>query len=329
MVESFREHPNQFRHCGKPVLSTFGGRAEQTAFILNEFTGERKIVYIPFYYPHPAAEMPNQAQAEQVFRDHPGIDGFFHFGAAGTPEKITASNHLLARTWLGAGQLFMAGITPYYRGLSGNYRVYDSNGFEGLARQREGAILDKATWVEIVTWNDWGEASYVAPFAPPAETRHWNNHWGPLLSHAAFLSASRYYIDWYKNGFPPAITQDALYYFYRTHPKNIPGIKKPGAPGNETGFPGGADKLADCVFVSLFLTAPAHCTLHSGGTQKTFDVSAGVNHISMPFAPGPQRFVLTRADKTLIDKTGEQEISATDAWGNFNLFAGEAKAIGR
>ncbi len=325
MVETFRYHPCQFRHDGKPVLSTFGGKSEQTEFILKEFTGDRKIVYVPFYYPRPAAEMPNQAQADQVFRDHPCLDGFFHFGAAGTPEKIAESNRLLARTWLGSGKLFMAGITPYYRGLGGNYRVYDSNGFEGMALQWEGAIQDQATWVEIVTWNDWGEASYVAPFAAPSETRFWDNHWGPMLSHLAYLSASRYYIDWYKTGSRPEIKQDALYYFYRTHPKNVLGIRKPGAPDLATGTPGGADKLRDNVSATLFLTAPAQFTIHSGVSKKTFSITAGVQHVSMPFLPGRQRFVLSRGNETIIDKTGEQEISATDAWGNFNIFAGAAK----
>jgi len=317
MVETFRNHPNQFRHEGKPMLSTFAGGHVQAEFISKEFTGDRAIIYVPFYYPKPAAEMPSQAQVDQVFRDYPTLDGFFHFGAAGTPAQITESNHLLAQKWLGAGKLFMASVTPYYRGLGGNYRVYDSRGFEGLAQQWEGAIQDNATWVEIVTWNDWGEASYVAPFGAPAQTRHWNNHWGPMLSHAALLKASRYFIEWYKSGHKPAITEDAFYYSYRQHPKSVSVGK----------LPGGASKLADEVFVSLFLTAPARLTIHSGATEKSFDVSAGVTHVSIPFAPGSQRFVLTRGNETVVDKTGEQEVSATDAWGNFNLFAGEAKPL--
>ena len=325
MVESFRDHPCQFRHHGKPVLSTFGGKSEQTEFILKVFTGDRKIVYVPFYYPHPAAEMPNQTQAEQVFRDHPSLDGFFHFGAAGSPMQIAESNRLLARIWLGAGKLFMAGITPYYRGLGGNYRIYDSNGFEGVALQWEGAIRDQATWVEIVTWNDWGEASYVAPFGAPSETRFWDNHWGPMLSHSAYLSASRYYIDWYKTGSRPEIREDVLYYFYRTHSKNMPGIRKPGAPDSGTGIPCGADKLKDNVSATLFLTAPAQFTIHSGNSQQTVALAAGVQHVSRPFQPGLQRFVLTRGNETIIDKTGEQEISLTDTWGNFNIFSGAAK----
>lgn len=157
---------------------------------------------------------------DQVFCDHSAVDGFFHFGAAGTPAQIAESNRLLARRWLGASKIFMAGVTSCYPGLGGNYRVYESRGFDGLAQQWEGAIRDQATWVEMVTWNDWGEASYVAPFGPSSETKFWNNHWGPMLAHAAFLDTSRYFIAWYKNSTPPKITEGALYYFYRLHPKS-------------------------------------------------------------------------------------------------------------
>jgi len=210
----------------------------------------------------------------------------------------------------------MASVTPYYRGLGGNYRVYDSRGVEGLAKQFEGAIRDRATWIEIVTWNDWGEASYVAPFGSAYQTAFWNGHWGLMLSHAALLDASRYYIEWFKTGRQPAIREDALYYAFRVHSKSASAAGK---------RPGGADRLADEVFVSLFLTAPARLTVRSGATEKSFDAGAGVNHLAVPFAPGPQRFVLTRGGETVIDKTAEQEISAADAWGNFNLFAGSAK----
>lgn len=328
MVETFRAHPNQFRYQGRPVLSTFGGRQAQTEFVRKEFTGNRAICYVPFYYPTPAAEMPRQAQVDQVFRDHGAeLDGFFHFGAAGTPDQITESNHLLAQKWLGAGKVFMASVTPYYRGLGGNYRVYDSRGFEGLAKQWEGAIRDHATWVEIVTWNDWGEASYVAPFGSAYDTALWDGHWGPLLSHAALLKASRYYIDWYKSGRPPKIEEDQIVYSFRTHAKSVPGIKKPGGPDASVARPGGADKLADEVFATLFLTAPARLTIHSGAAEMSFNAAAGVSHVSLPFAPGAQRFVLTRGSETVIDKTAEQAISATDASGNYNLFAGEAKPL--
>jgi hypothetical protein len=72
------------------------------------------------------------------------------------------------------------------------------------------------------------------------------------------------------------------------------------------------------------LTAPAQLTLHSGATSKNFDLPAGVHHVSMPFAPGTQRFVLQRKGASIFDKTGEHEISATDGASRFNTFSGSA-----
>jgi hypothetical protein len=335
MVESFRGHPNQFRFEGRPVLSTFAGGPAVSAFVKETFAGRRAIAFVPFYYPTPAVEHPQQEQVEQVFRDNPDIDGFFFFGGPGTGDQIARSNQLLAAKWRGAGKIFMAGISPFYRGLGRNYRVFETRGFESLAMEWGGAIRDGADWVELVTWNDWGEATYVAPFGPPDRTEFWNGHWGPLLAHTAYLDASRYYIDWFKKGLRPDITRDQIFYFYRLHPKGlggsmgamIPGKRVAGVVEKFSGDPSGANELQDKVFVSSFLTAPAELTVISGQTRQTFEVGAGVQHTSTPFAAGEQRFILRRGGRTLIDKVGEQRISATDRSTNFNYFAGVGEAV--
>jgi glucan endo-1,3-alpha-glucosidase len=324
MIETFRNHPNQFRWQGKPVLSTFGGGRRITEFVKGpEFQGQQGVFFVPFYYPKPAAEMPNREQAKQVLGDHPELDGFFHFGAAGSPERIARSNRILAEVWHGAGKLFMAPVTPFYRGFGGNYRAYECRGFEGLARQWEGAIEAKAEWVEIVTWNDWGEASYISPFGAPKQTEFWKGHWGAMLDHRGFLDLSAYYIQWYKTGKAPAITKDRLFYAYQLHPRSVQGIVKPGK--TDRGRPRGADQLADRVFATVLLTAPADLTLAIGEQSQTFALAAGVHHVSVPLVPGTPRFTLGRAGKTVIDKTGEHSISPQNAWANFNIFTGSAE----
>jgi hypothetical protein len=180
--------------------------------------------------------------------------------------------------------------------------------------------------VEIVTWNDWGEATYVAPFGGPADTELWQGHWGPELSHTAYLDAIRYYLSWYKRGSPPQIERDEVFYFYRLHPKALSGRVKPGE--EQLGRPGGADALRDSVFVTCFLKAPARLEVQSGETTAGFDLQPGVQHVETPFSLGPQRFVLTRKGRTLIDKTGEHPITS-DAWSNFNYFSGSAAAEAR
>lgn len=332
MVATFRDHPNQFRWEGKPVLSTFAGEGadnshgkELIAFLNKEFPdgkGGRDVVFVPYFYPRPnITEQPTQAHADQVFETFPELDGFFYFGAAGTGDEIARCNALLADKWVGAGKIFMASVTPFYRGFGGNYRVYETCGFQGMALEWESAIRHNATWVEIVTWNDWGEASYVAPFGKPHETSHWGGHWGPMLNHVAYLDASRYYIDWYKTGAPPEITTDQLFYCYRLHPKSAEGSVKPNS--EQKARPSRADALRDSVFVTCFLKAPARLTVHSGDTSARFDLQAGVHHLETPASLGEQRFVLEREGQTVLDKIGEHPITG-DAWSNFNTFTGSA-----
>jgi len=286
--------------------------------------GGRTVVYVPYYYPRPnITEIPQPAHVDQVFSTFPGLDGFFYFGAAGYGPELAKANALLADKWVGAGKIFMASVTPFYRGFGGNYRVYETRGFEAMAQEWLAAIEHHATWVEIVTWNDWGEASYLCPFGKPADTEHWGGHWGKMVSHEGFLDAMRYYIDWYHRGSPPPIERDQIFYAYRLHPKAAQGRIK---PGEETlGRPSRADALEDSVFLMCLLTAPAQLRVHSGDTSQTFDVAAGAYYLAMPFALGKQRFVLARDGRTVLDKTGEHEITA-DAWSNFNVFAGSAAA---
>ena len=91
------------------------------------------------------------------------------------------------------------------------------------------------------------------------------------------------------------------------------------------GRPQGADSLLDHLFVTVFLTAPAQLSLHSGSTTKKFELPAGVHHVSTPFSPGVQRFVLRRKGATVLTKKGEHEISRKDGTSRDNYFAGSAR----
>ena len=334
MIRSFQDHPNQFKHDGKVVLSTFGGGGadnqhgrELIEFLNREFPdgqGGRNVVFVPFFYPRPnISELPQQSHVDQVFGTFSDLDGFFLFGAAGSGEALAESNALEARKWRGAGKLYMAGLTPFYRGLGGNYRVFETKGFGALKAEWLAAIENDANWVEIVTWNDWGEASYVGPFGAPGETELWGGHWGALPSHVGYLEASRYYLDWFKHGTPPTIERDSLYYFYRLHSKDLDGRRKP--KEDLPARPGGADRLLDAIWVTCYLTAPATLTMTCGEVTETRELAAGPNDLRLPFAVGTPRFVLQRDGQVMLDLTGEHAIG-TDTATNFNYFAGGGEA---
>jgi hypothetical protein len=328
MVETFRNHPNQFKVDGKPVLSTFrGGTKGAAEFVQQTFQGDRAVVFVPFFHPQPPMENPGIKGVGQVYERFPSVDGFFHFGAAGTPDAVLRTNHLAARQWKDSGKIFMAGITPFYLGAGPNFRVFEYRGFEGMAKLWEGAISDGTDWVEITTWNDWAEASYIAPSASAEEaaTRKmpW---WGNMIDHSAYLKASTYYIQWFKSGLPPVIERDAIHYFYRLFPKALATHAGPPAAANPS-RPLNADTLEDRIFVTTFLREPADLTIHSGDHKARFHLPAGVNHVSISFAAGQPRFVLQRNGVTVLDHTGERAIATPDAGDmhvSFNYFTGTA-----
>jgi hypothetical protein len=190
-----------------------------------------------------------------------------------------------------------------------------------MAAEWEAAINIGAQWIEIVTWNDGGESTYVASFGPPDATDLWGGGWGPLLSHGAYLAASAYYIRWFKTGIR-MIDKDEFFWFYRLTPRSQEGHPTPRSV--LLGYPYGAEKLEDHVFTSVFLTAPAHVIIVSGKRRYKFELLAGVHHLNVEFGEGAQEFSLVRAGRTVLVGHGQFPISR-DNWSNFNYLSGSAR----
>lgn len=327
IVATTNKFQSQFRYSGKPVLSTFSGEARGADLIQKAHAAGA--FFVPYFLPARFSSQIQQFHVNQLTSDYGSADGYFFFGGAGTPEQLSSSSEILASGWKQRGRIFMASVSPFYRGRGPNYRVFESSGFEGMKEAWEAAITSNADWVELTTWNDWNESTYVAPFGSPEQTSMWNGIWAKtMLSHVAYLDASRYYIDWFKRGTPPKITQDSLYYFYRLYSKSLP------IPADQSvkihctaGRPQGADQLKDNVFVTAFLSSPADLTISSGKQQQSFHLNAGVNNVQLPFGPGNQHFILTRNNAVILDKVGEQPVSDNDVSSCFNYFSGGAIAV--
>ena len=121
----------------------------------------------------------------------------------------------------------MAPLAPWFytrvwgSGWSKNW-IYGS---EQLLPQRWEQIISlQPDFVQIITWNDYSESSYVCSISgdspidmggiTPILT---NPH---AMHHDAWLDLSKYYIQWYKNNARPTVTSDQFYWWYRTHPKS-------------------------------------------------------------------------------------------------------------
>lgn len=326
MVSEFYDHPNMLRVAGKPLLSTFDGDREWARAFLTPLADQgMPLTFVPFYYPQGSSKAFTTRNIDKLIADNGYVDGFFLFGAGGAGRDIARASEKVGEAWRRAGKFYMAPVSPYYRGLGyrGNYRVFETRGFEGMALQWEAAIAVGAQWVEIVTWNDWSEATYVEDLGAPATTRIANGDWGQLLSHTAYLSASEYYIRWFKTGVQ-RIDRDDLFWFYRLSPRSIPGRSTP--ESRERGFPKGVENLEDRVFASAFLVAPAQIRIESGSKHYQFDVPAGVHHVGADFALGQQKFSVMRDGRTILAGNGAFPIS-DDNWANYDYLSGQARRL--
>lgn len=313
--------PAQFRLNGQVVVSSFGGQGAgpSEGRALARAIKARGAIFVPYYVPAPFSNTITQRKAEMLAEQYPELDGYFHFGAAGTPDELVTSIKSISEAFLRRGKIVMVGVSPYYRGKGPNYRVFESEGFTGMSRQWRQAIESKATWVQLVTWNDWAESSYLAPFGAVTDTDVWGGHWQKkTLSHIAYLQASQYYLEWFKTGQKPEIKKDAFFYFFRLYPKGAP--TAPGVDCRQQ--PSGFSTLQDRIYVTAQLATGGVLMIESGAKVKRFDLRAGESHVSMPFSAGPQRITLLRMGKPVLSKTAEFPVFDRNDSSCLNYFSG-------
>ncbi|SFI08746.1 Glycosyl hydrolase family 71 [Bradyrhizobium sp. Gha] len=328
MLAELSQSPAYLRIDDRPVVSTYSGSPEWGERLVRRLAamGLKPFLVPNYQYPsehfwvhnhgHPTAEF-----LDAMYRDHPEVDGYFVFGPDLGYPKPPADGALVANRSKIAGKISMIGIMPYYRGLRGNFRVFESGGLQGMAAQWASAIEAGADWIEIVTWNDWGEATYVAPYGGSRQQDLWNYGWGPLLSHEMFLKASRYYIDWFKSSRPPAIEHPSIYYFYRPHSKSAYGIASPDT--GEQGRPKGSEDLVDGIYLSAFLPRPLTVDLIGGERHQSVSLPAGVCHHRFDLMEGALTIKVSDQGRQIAEKQLEFPVTKLGQIGNFNYFAGE------
>lgn len=170
-------------------------------------------------------------------------------------------------------------------------------------------MQDKLKFLEIVTWNDYGESHYIGPYDTP-HTDDGSSRYTKGLDHTAHLEFAVPYIKAFKTGSrTPVIEQDMLVYWYRPHLKSA----SCDATDNVGAKPDGWDMVADEVFVATMTKNGGSFTASSGGNAPvTHDAAAGVQIFRIPMGVGEQSFTFT-ASGTSGDGTSTIPISA-DCW---------------
>jgi len=196
----------------------------------------------------------------------------------------------------------------------------------------------KPRFVEIVTWNDYGESHYIGPLSSP-HNDDGGSKWVNDMPHNGWLDMAKPFISAFKAGAasPNAyITQDQLIYWYRPTPKalNCDATDTTMVPANNgsgnyfNGRPNGYDTLKDQVFVVSLLTSPGTVVVNSAGTVYTYNAPAGASAFAVNFKVGTQSFTLQRNGATVISATSLKAIQNTCPCGlyNFNVYVGTVPA---
>lgn len=201
----------------------------------------------------------------------------FAFGAGSYSPGATESQRQRALDYWPDSLLQMGEVCPIYYNRAWNYSAPRLT--ESYRREWEWNIAhrDRIHWVQIITWNDYGES----PLAPD------NNHF------YAWLPLTRYYADWFKTGVRPPIERDWLAIFHRPHPYES-------APFQ---FPYGlkSNRPTDEVEAVALLTAPADLVIETGGKQSKQAVEPGMRSLVIPFDLGVQRAWIERDGKRIVE----------------------------
>lgn len=329
MMTKYGAHPNYFTYNDKRVVTTFVGQGQGLTF----WQAFRAAVPSLYFVPNFASTVGNFLDTSNLNFNAPSstqinydystwwssvVDGLAYFTVGAMPANLASSGEAYAQVMSSKGKAYFAGVSPYFwvGRLDANLprRYYDYNGGEGIAAQWNSIInVQKPLWVELITWNDFTE-SYMTP-ADPAKMSLKQYFWnvGPLIkSHAGYAELQKYYIQWFKSGTKPTLTQDGLFYFYRTHPKALV------AP-NDTSVV--QYNVLDNIYVTTNLTSAATLQVTTGGAVKSFAVAAGLSHTRVPFNTGTQTIDLIRNGTTIIHLTGDPIASSITAY-NFITTSG-------
>ena len=160
-------------------------------------------------------------------------------------------------------------------------------------------------FIELVTWNDFGESSYVGPirsFDANAQAKIDCSYGG--LDHTAFLTMAKTFIHNIKAGVRGKLTiapqDEDVFLIYRLQPAHVNGRR------DTLPLPKNATDIADNVHIISFLAEDATVTLHSGGKVTQIRCQRGVYRSEVPFNLGVQSLTMDRplgSGKTL-SKTG-------------------------
>ncbi len=153
---------------------------------------------------------------------------------------------------------------------------------------------EKAAGVQLITWNDWGETSALAP----AVSANYGLYDLVREEATAFKAG-------FKDGKPPEVVEDRAWAIYYKYPSTaVSRLYHPPSPRKFRG------PEHDFIWVLTALTAPATIVCEGRGERQA---PAGRSMVSFPLTPGPVRITIDRDGKT-IQTLSPPEVVTDKPW---------------
>jgi hypothetical protein len=345
-LKIFGRNPHYLKINGKPLLSTFGGQDLGDEWWQDNVLSPLKasggpVTFVPLFDRNdPNGDAPNDDNWTKVIESYNSVDGLFNFGIPKSPPfrlndknighhwwSLLEGQESLARSLKLKGKLYMASYTPYYWAVCHPARQYtETQGGRGMENAWNSIVTKQhPAIVEIVTWNDYSESTFVQPTRVPLT----KTAGIPSLPHLGHYELLKYYISWYKSGHKPTIVKDAIFFFHRTHRNDA--VASDTASGCSLGPIPARQKwgnVQDRIYVTTALTAPADLVIKTGASEHKLSVPAGLTTIDVPFEPGRPTYELWRAGERELSFTGEQIVENPDIY-NFNVVSGYSVVAGQ
>ncbi|KAL3496299.1 glycosyl hydrolase family 71-domain-containing protein [Aspergillus germanicus] len=304
MVARYGSRPAQLLVDGKIFVSSFAGDGLDINAMRS--AAGKPVFFAPNFHPEMGTDMS-------------GVDGLLNWMAwdnDGNNKAPKPGRHVTVQQGDDAyiralnGKDYIAPVSPWFFTHFGPEVPYSKNWvFPGdlLWYDRWLQVLDMGPrFIEIVTWNDYGESHYIGPLSSP-HTDDGASKWVNDMPHDGWMDMSKPFIAAYKDGASSSslnsyITEDLLVYWYRPAPRgvNCDATDTCMVPANNgsgnyfNGRPDGWETMEDAVFVVTTLTEPATVTINSGGNVEVFDAPAGASAFTVPMGVGSQAFSLSR-----------------------------------
>lgn len=310
LINEYKDNANQHKVNDLPFVSTFEGPTWDGWDTVRANTGG--IFLVPDWSslgPTGVAARLNE------------IDGAFNWGAWPGPNQmeLTTDADTQYQTVLN-GKLYMMGVSPYfYTNLPQFNKNWYSTSDSLWFTRWEQAIELLPDHVQIITWNDFGESSYIID-PVPAQVVSGAEVYVDGFDHAAFRAVLPYFIAAYKAGDSnTALASEVATAWYRTTPSTI--CSDGGTVWGQGGSASAAGGTNDVISVIALSNSAGDITVSIGGSSHTVSPSDSFGKAyfyEVPFGGETGDVTVTVNGRTT---TGPAILDACPASGHVNFNA--------